>query len=82
MYYKRYDDDTFALFWSPQHLEKFNEHLNTNHINIKLTGKKEVNGSLPLLDVPIEGFVTTVYHKPTSSGVYSMRWRKILFLLI
>ena len=37
--------------------------------------KKEVNGSLPFLDVLIsqsnEGFATTVYHKPTFSGVYS-----------
>ena len=39
------------------------------------TSEKEVNGSLPFLDVLIsrnkEGFTTTVYHKPTFSGVYS-----------
>ena len=36
---------------------------------------KEVNGSLPFLDVLIsrnnKGFTTTVSHKPTFSGVYS-----------
>ena len=75
MYYKRYVDDLFVLFRSPHHLEKFNEYLNTKHANIKFTSEKEVNGSLPFLDVLIsrnkEGFTTTVYHKPTFSGVYS-----------
>ena len=37
--------------------------------------RKEVNESLPFLDVLIsqnnKGFTTTVYHKPTFSGVYS-----------
>ena len=68
-------DDIFVLFRSPHHLEKFNEYLNTKHANIKFTSEKEVNGSLPFLDVLIsrnkEGFTTTVYHKPTFSGVYS-----------
>ena len=54
---------------------KFHEYLNTKHANIKFTSDKEVNGSLPFLDVLIlrnkEGFTTTVYHKPTFSGVYS-----------
>ena len=75
VYYKRYVDDIFVLFRSPHHLEKFNEYLNTKHANIKFTSEKEVNGSLPFLDVLIsrnkEGFTTTVYHKPTFSGVYS-----------
>ena len=75
VYYKRYVDDIFALFPSPHHLEKFNEYLNTKHANIKFTSGKEVNRSLPFLDVLIsqnkEGFTTTVYHKPTFSGVYS-----------
>ena len=68
-------DDILVLFRSPDHFEKFNKHLNTNHANIKFTSEKEVNGSLPFLDVLIsrnkKGFTTTVYHKPTFSGVYS-----------
>ena len=75
MYYKRYVDYIFVLFRFPHHLEKFNEYLNTKHANIKFTNEKEVNGSLPFLDVLIsrhsKGFTTTVYHKPTFSGVYS-----------
>ena len=50
-------------------------YLNTKHANIKFTSEKEVNGSLPFLDVLIswnkEGFATTVHHKPTFIGVYS-----------
>ena len=64
VYYKRYVDDTFVLFQSPHHLEKFNEYLNTKHANIKFTSEKEVNGSLPFLDVLIsrnkKGFTATV----------------------
>ena len=75
VYYKRYVDDIFVLFRSPHHLENFNEYLNIKHANIKFTNKKEVNGSLPFLDVLIsqnnKGFTTTVYHKPKFSGVYS-----------
>ena len=75
VYYKRYVDDIFVLFRSPHHLEKFNEYLNTKHANIKFTNVKEVNGSLPFLDVLIsrnnKGFTTTVYYKPIFSGVYS-----------
>ena len=68
-------DDIFVLFPSAQHLEQFNEYLNTKPANIKFTSEKEVIGSLPFVDVLIswnkEGFTTTVYHKPTFSGVYS-----------
>ena len=75
VYYKRYVDDVFVLFRSPHHLDKFNEYLITKHANIKFTSEKEVNGSLPFLDVLIlrnkKGFTTAVYHKPTFSGVYS-----------
>ena len=53
VYYKRYVDDIFVLFQSPHHLEKFNEYLNTKHVNIKFTSEKEVNVSLPFLDVLI-----------------------------
>ena len=42
VYYKRYVDDVFVLFQSLQHLEKFNEYLNTKHTNIKFTSKKRL----------------------------------------
>ena len=75
VYCKRYVDDIFVLFQSPHHLEKFNEYLNKEHANVKFTDEKEVNGTLPFLEVLISQnnkcFTTTVYYKPTFSGVYS-----------
>ena len=49
----RFVNTTFVLFRSPHHLKKFNEYLNIKHANIKFTSEKEVNGSLPFLDVLI-----------------------------
>ena len=40
VYYKRYVDNIFVLFWSPHHLEKFNEYFNRKHANIKFTNEK------------------------------------------
>ena len=73
--YRRYVDDTFTLFRSPDHLEKFKNYLNSKHRNIRFTSEKERNISMPSLDFLItrtnNGFKTSVYHKPTFSGVYS-----------
>ena len=75
VYYRRYVDDIFALFRSPDHLEKFTSYLYSKHKNIKFTYEKESSNSLPFLDILISrsenGFKTSVYHKPTFSGVYS-----------
>ena len=75
VYYRRYVDDIFALFCSPDHLEKFTNSLNSKHKNIKFTYEKESNNSLPFLDILISrsenGFKTSVYHKSTFSGAYS-----------
>ena len=65
----------FFYFDLLEHFKKFNEYINTKHANKKFTNEKQVNRSLPLLDVLIsrnnKGFTTTVYHKPKFSGVYS-----------
>ena len=75
VFYKRYVDDIFVLFRSHEHLEKFNKYLNLKHKNIKFTSESESNDSLPYLDILIsrkhKKFSTSVYHKPTFSGVYS-----------
>ena len=74
VYYRRYVDDIFVLFRSPDHLEKFKNHLISKHRNIRFTCEKEHNKSMPFLDVLItrtsNGFKTYVHHKPTFSGVY------------
>ena len=53
MKYIRYVDDTFLLFWDEEHIEKFNEYLNKQHKNIRFTYEKELDGSLPFLDVSV-----------------------------
>ena len=72
-YYYRYVDDTFLLFRSSNHIKKFLEFLNSRHQNIKFTCEIENNNSLPFLDVNIRKmdntFTTSVYHKPTYTGL-------------
>ena len=68
-------NNIFALFRSPRHFENFTNYLNSKHKNIKFIHAKESNHSLPFLDVLISRsencFKTSVYHRPTFSGVYS-----------
>ena len=75
VYYRRYVDDIFVLFRSRDHLVKFRDYLNKCHPNMKFSFEEEKNGKLPFLDVEVsrEGnkFVTSVYRKPTFSGVYT-----------
>ena len=47
VYYRRYVDDIFAVFRSPDHLEKFTSYLNSKHKKIKFTYEKESKNSLP-----------------------------------
>jgi hypothetical protein len=48
----RYVDDTF-VFWphGMEELEKFQQHLNNIHMNIKFTMERERNRCLPFLDL-------------------------------
>ena len=74
--YRRYVDDTFLLFRSKNHIEKFRNHLNRQHKNIKFTSSETENeNSISFLDIKItrdnSKFMTSVYHKPTLSGVFT-----------
>ena len=73
--YRRFVDDTFVLFQSKDHVEKFRNYLNKQHKNIKCTSEIEENGSLSFLDIKISRennkFVTSVYLTPTFSGVFT-----------
>ena len=68
-------DGIFVLFRSPDHLEKFKNYLSSKYRNIRFICEKEQNNSMSFLDVLItrtsNGFKTSVYHKPTFSGVHS-----------
>ena len=73
--YRRFVDDTFLLFQTKDHVEKFKYYLNKRHKNIKFTTDIEENGSLSFLDITItrenNTFVTSIYRKPTFSGVFT-----------
>ena len=73
--YRRYVDDTFLLFRSIEQIEKFRSYLNCQHPNIKFTSEIEENNSISFLDIKItrdcNSFCTSVYRKPTFSGVFT-----------
>ncbi len=75
--YFRYVDDTFAIFKKESDCNVFLQKLNALHPSLKFTFEKEQNNSLPFLDVFVEntatGFLTSIYRKPTFSGLYT-RW--------
>ena len=67
VFYRRYIDDIFVLFSSPDHADKFREYLSSKHPNIKFSIEKEEDGCLPFLDINIfrenDKFATNVYRK-------------------
>ena len=75
VYYRRYIDDTFLLFSSLDHVKKFHKYLNSRHKNMSFTYEIEENSKLAFLDVSVsrEGdhFTTSLYRKPTFSGLYT-----------
>ena len=74
-YYRRYVDDIFVLFTSPKHLEAFGNFLNGWHANMSFTIEREKQNRMSFLDIAIiredKTFTTSVYRKPTFSGVYT-----------
>ena len=75
LYYRRYLDDIFVLFNSAEHLKRFYSYLNPRHLNISLTMENEKGNRMSFLDVNIirekDKFTTSVYRKPTFSGIYT-----------
>ena len=75
VYYRRYVDDIFVLFFSPEHLQTFKNHMCSKHQNINFTAENESSDSLSFLDVKIfrenNKFTTNVYRKPTFSGIFT-----------
>ena len=65
----------FVLFKSAEHLSKFRDYFNTCHQNMYFSLEQGKYSKLSFLNVEVsrqEGhFVTTVYRKPTFSGVYT-----------
>ena len=75
LYYRRYVDDILVLFNSAEHLKRFYSYLNSHQLNISLTMENEKDNRMSFLDVNILGekdkFTTSVYRKPTFSGIYT-----------
>ena len=73
--YRRYVDDSFLLFTSDTHMDLFLNYLNSQHPNISFTFETEDNSILPFLDIKIqrnsENFETSIYRKPTFTGLMS-----------
>ena len=73
--YIRFVDDTFLLFRSYEHIEKFRTYLNCQHPNIKFTSEIEEHNCMSFLDFKItrelNSFSTSVYRKPTFSGIFT-----------
>ena len=74
-YYNRFMDDTFLLFRAEDHVKKFFRYINSRHKSMTFTYEVEVEGKLPFLDVLVtrsgSNFCTSLYRKPTFSGLYS-----------
>ena len=72
-FYRRYVDDTLAIFPSHEAHENFFAHLNTLHPSIRFTAELAENGILPFIGVNCHldssGVQTSVYHKPTDTGL-------------
>ena len=73
LFYRRYVDDTFLIFKDPQHIQKFLDYLNAQHINMKFTCEIETNCKIPFLDTLVtrtnNNFSTSVYRKSTYTGL-------------
>ena len=72
-YYKRYVDNIFFLFESETQVESFKNFMNTCHPKIKIPFSKEHNKCFNFLDIKFirenSVFTTSIYRKPTFSGV-------------
>ena len=75
LYYRRYVDDIFLLFSEASQIDLFMNYMNKQHRNMNFTSENEADESLPFLDVFVTRtqtcFLTSVYRKPTFSGVYT-----------
>ena len=67
-------DDTFACFCSHNEALSFFQSLNDLHSSLTFTMEEERDNELPFLDVLVEqrsfAFVTSIYRKPTFTGLY------------
>ena len=72
---RRYVDDIFVLFETPESAHSFREYMSSKDQNINFTIELENIDWLLFLDVKMCGkngkFVTSAYRKPTFSGIFT-----------
>ena len=73
IFYRRYVDDTFAIFRRPDQAANFLAYLNSKHTSMAFTLESEVNGQLSFLDCVVSRgnnkFCTSVFRKGTFTGL-------------
>ena len=73
--FRRYVDDTFLLFRLKHPNEKFRNYFSRQHKNVRFTFEIENESSILFYDIKISRdnntFTTSVYRKPTFSGVFT-----------
>ena len=74
-FYRRYVDDILVLFEPPESAHTFREYMSSKHQNINFTVEQENIGSISFLDGNVcrknGKFVTSIYRKPSFSGVFT-----------
>ena len=72
--YRRYVDDTFLLFRVKHHIKKFLNYSNRQHESIRFPSDTENENFVLFIEIKIsrdnKKFTTSVYRKPTFSGVF------------
>lgn len=73
--YLRYVDDTFSMFDNINEATFFHQHLNSLHQSLAFTMEVEENHSLLFFNILVEWkdgkFITSVFRKPTFTGLYT-----------
>ena len=68
-------DDIFAMFKKRDHVKTFLRYIDSRHRNIKFTCEEEKNNKISFLDISISrnnnALKTSIFRKPTFSGVYT-----------
>ena len=81
LFYRRYVDDTFAVFKTKRSAMQFFDFINTLHPNIKFTMECEKDGKISFLDTVVnkdrDKFLLNMYRKPTFTGLYT-HWSSLI----
>ena len=72
--YRKYVDDIFVLLSSSTQLDYLINYFNPEHHKINFTSETDKDNTFSFLNILIKqdnGFVTSVYRKPTFGGVFT-----------